>query len=76
MQAAGVHWVRQEFHWNTLEPTSGTWNFSTYDFIVNAILSRGMQIIGLLRNIMFLHGMERLQINRHCQQIMQHGYQL
>src|SRR5882757_4114648 len=48
MQAAGIHWVRQEFHWNTIEPSLGTWNFSTYDFIVNAILSRGMQIIGLL----------------------------
>jgi len=48
MQAAGIQWVRQEFVWSSLELTSGTWNFSNYDYIVNGIVSRGMGIIGLL----------------------------
>jgi hypothetical protein len=48
MQSAGIQWIRQEFSWNILEPSSGTWNFSNYDFIVSQIVSRGMQIIGLL----------------------------
>ncbi len=48
MQAAGINWIRLEFKWNKLEPTSGTWDFSNYDFIVSGILSRGMSIIGLL----------------------------
>lgn len=48
MQQAGVYWVRLEFKWNLIEPASGTWNFSVYDFLIPAILSRGMKIIGLL----------------------------
>lgn len=48
MQSAGINWVRLEFKWNKLEATQGTWDFSTYDFIVSDIISRGMQIIGLL----------------------------
>lgn len=48
IQQAGINWIRLEFHWNTIEPIQGTWNFSKYDFLVSGILSRGMQIIGLL----------------------------
>lgn len=47
MQAAGIHWVRQEFTWSALQPTSTTWNFATYDYIVAGIQSRGMQMIGM-----------------------------
>jgi arabinogalactan endo-1,4-beta-galactosidase len=48
MQQAGINWIRLEFHWNNIEPTQGTWGFSKYDYLVSGILSRGMQIIGLL----------------------------
>lgn len=48
MQQAGIYWVRLEFKWAGIEPTSGTFTFSTYDRLVNGILSRGMHVIGLL----------------------------
>lgn len=48
MQQVGIHWVRLEIKWHLIEPASGAWDFSIYDFLVPAILSRGMQIIGLL----------------------------
>lgn len=48
MQQAGIYWVRLEIKWHLIEPVSGTWDFSIYDRLVNGILSRGMQIIGLL----------------------------
>src|SRR5258708_1021976 len=48
MQATGIHWVRQEIQWQTVEPAQGNWTFAKHDDIVNGILSRGMEVIGLL----------------------------
>jgi hypothetical protein len=41
---AGFGWSRYGFYWNNLNPSSGTYDFSSSDFEVNAILSKGLQV--------------------------------
>jgi hypothetical protein len=41
---AGFGWSRYGFFWNNLNPSSGTYDFTSSDFEVNAILSKGVQV--------------------------------
>ncbi|MDB5078966.1 MAG: hypothetical protein JWP00_890 [Chloroflexi bacterium] len=44
----GVGWTREEISWDRVEPKPGQWNWGFADKAVNASLSRGIQILGLL----------------------------
>ena len=41
---AGFGWSRYGFFWNNLNPSLGTYDFTSSDFEVNAILSKGVQV--------------------------------
>ncbi len=41
---AGFGWSRYAFYWNNLNPSSGTYDFTSSDFEVNNALSNGLQI--------------------------------
>jgi hypothetical protein len=48
MQAAGVNWVRFDVAWAAIEQTKGVYNWTNYDYDVNAVTSRGMKVIALV----------------------------
>ena len=47
MAATGAEWVRVDFSWPTLEPTKGSFAWSSIDRVVNAAQSRGMSVLAL-----------------------------
>jgi polysaccharide biosynthesis protein PslG len=47
-KAAKVKWVRLDFNWTDLEPTSGTFNFAPFDTLVSAATSHGEQVLAVL----------------------------
>ena len=50
MHAAGITLVRQVFDWSTIEPSSGFYNFSSYDPVVLEAAKLGIQIMPILFN--------------------------
>jgi len=48
MQQAGVKWVRFNLVWGNVEQTRGVYDWSSYDYIVNNINSKGMHVLGLV----------------------------
>lgn len=48
MEAAGLRWVRQRFPWDTIEPQRGTFQWASWDEIVDAVEAHGMQLIAVL----------------------------
>ena len=44
----GVGWTREEISWDRVEPKPGQWNWGFSDKGINASLSRGIQVLGLL----------------------------
>jgi endo-1,4-beta-mannosidase len=48
MQQAGVKWVRFDFIWGNIEQKRGVYNWSNYDYVVNDINSKGMQVLALV----------------------------
>lgn len=45
---AGVKWTREEFHWNWIERTQGTFDFSFFDQLVDAATTHGISVYGLM----------------------------
>jgi uncharacterized protein DUF4082 len=41
---AGFGWSRYGFYWNNLNPSSGSYDFASSDFEVNAIVNNGLQV--------------------------------
>jgi hypothetical protein len=47
-QAAGIRYLRRDFHWHRIEPTRGNFAFSDYDVQVADAAAYGQEFIGLL----------------------------
>src|SRR4051794_18509603 len=48
----GVDWVRTDFHWNLVQPTSGGgYNWSLPDKVVNAAAAHGIKVVGVLSSL-------------------------
>lgn len=47
-QAAGVQWAREEFEWDVVEPTDGSYSFTAYDNVVAAYKEHDIKVLGLL----------------------------
>ncbi len=48
MKAVGATWVRIDFDWPSIQPTSATkWNWSPTDRAVNAARARGLQVLAM-----------------------------
>jgi hypothetical protein len=47
-QAMGAGWARVDFHWVTMEPTKGTYDWSHFDAVVDAANARGIKILGVI----------------------------
>ena len=48
MKAVGASWVRVDFDWHSIQPTSPTsWNWGPTDRVVNAARARGLQVLAL-----------------------------
>lgn len=48
MAEVGFVWVRQPFRWSEVEPQAGTYDWSTYDGIVEAAAARDLRIVAVL----------------------------
>lgn len=48
MQQAGANWIRFDFVWGAMEHQKGSWDFSKYDYIINAAQAKGINVIALL----------------------------
>ncbi|MCD6289370.1 MAG: O-antigen ligase family protein [Anaerolineae bacterium] len=48
LQAAGVHWLRQRFPWDQIEPAPERFDWTTWDRIIDATSDRGMHLIAVL----------------------------
>lgn len=49
--ATGVRYIREEFDWDTIQPTPGTWDFSRYDELVADAAQRGLTVLPLLMRV-------------------------
>ncbi|MBI4407807.1 MAG: endo-1,4-beta-xylanase [Candidatus Kerfeldbacteria bacterium] len=45
---AGVQWGREQFNWDVIEPSDDSYNFETYDAVVDAYETAGIEMVGLL----------------------------
>jgi polysaccharide biosynthesis protein PslG len=45
---SGAGWAREDFHWFWIEPEQGRFQWDYYDHMVELLLSRGVNIIGVL----------------------------
>lgn len=45
---AGVQWGREQFNWDVIEPSDDSYNFETYDAVVDAYEAADIQMVGLL----------------------------
>ncbi|KAB8145048.1 hypothetical protein F8S13_04235 [Chloroflexia bacterium SDU3-3] len=45
---AGAGWAREDVHWWRVEQTQGRWDWSYTDAAFRALLSRGVQVVGVL----------------------------
>lgn len=41
-------WVREDFHWHRVEPRPGAWDWTFSDAAMLAVLSRGINVLGVL----------------------------
>ena len=49
VRLAGFGWIRDNFWWDSIEPTAGTYTFSSQqDGIVSNASSRGLKVVGIL----------------------------
>jgi hypothetical protein len=48
LQELGVHRIRTDFTWATIEPTRGTFDFSAYDPLVAEAKSHGVDLLAIL----------------------------
>jgi len=48
MQKAGIKWVRFDVNWGTIEQTKGVYTWTDYDYVVNAVTSKGMNVLALV----------------------------
>lgn len=48
MTKAGINWVRFDVNWSDIEQTKGIYNWTHYDSVVNAVLSKGMHVLALV----------------------------
>lgn len=46
-QAAGIKYLRQVFHWNTIEPSQGVFDFTAYDRIMEEAEQYGQEFLGM-----------------------------
>jgi hypothetical protein len=46
--AAGVHWTREEFHWNWVETAPDQYDFTFFDQLVDTAYENGISIYGLV----------------------------
>lgn len=58
LAAAGFRWVRMDMFWHVIERESGSYGFSEYDVLVNAMSQRGIRIVFILDygNPLYDHG--------------------
>jgi hypothetical protein len=47
-QVMGAGWARIDFHWVTMEPAKGTYDWSRWDAVVAAANARGIKILGVI----------------------------
>ncbi len=48
MQAVGAKWVRVDFDWSSIQPTSPTkWSWAPTDRVVNAARARGLEVLAM-----------------------------
>jgi len=45
---AGVKWGREEFSWDVIEPTQGSYSWDAYDAVVDSYESHSLHMLGLL----------------------------
>jgi hypothetical protein len=45
---AGVEYVRTDFRWAEIQPTSNTYNWTNYDFLMNRVNARGMKMLAIV----------------------------
>ncbi len=45
---SGVGWVKEEFRWDTIQPSQNRWTWDLMDKAVNAERAKGLEILGLL----------------------------
>jgi hypothetical protein len=48
LAGSGATWAKEEFRWDTLEPSRGRWTWGRLDDVVNAERARNLEILGLL----------------------------
>jgi hypothetical protein len=48
LQQLGIGWVRRDLYWKEIETSKGVYNFSSYDTLINALHSAGLQIVMVL----------------------------
>jgi hypothetical protein len=44
----GVSWVREDFHWHRVQPRLDVWDFTFTDAAMRAVLTRNIQVLGVL----------------------------
>lgn len=47
LRQAGIRYVREDFHWNLVEPTAGAYDWSRYDRLVGATAKHGIRVIAI-----------------------------
>ena len=43
-----IHWVREEFNWDVIEPAQGTYDWNGYDRIMTKYNNAGVNVLGVL----------------------------
>jgi polysaccharide biosynthesis protein PslG len=47
-QAGGVHWVREDFPWNSIEPSRGSFNWSMGDNLMTAAANSQSEVLAII----------------------------
>ncbi len=47
-EEAGVQWGREEFRWDTIEPSDDSFSWNAYDSVVDQYEAHGIKMVGLL----------------------------
>lgn len=45
---AGAGWAREDIHWYRVQPTADTWDWSYTDAAIGALVTRGVQVVGVI----------------------------
>ncbi|MFA6473367.1 MAG: endo-1,4-beta-xylanase [Patescibacteria group bacterium] len=48
LQADAMHWAREEFYWDRIEPAAGNFQWAGYDEVVALYQAKGVSVLGLL----------------------------